>query len=48
MYLDDEFVPRLMMFMSVSYDHRLIDGAEGARFMRWICDVLENPLNMFI
>ena len=40
---DDEFQPRLMMPMSLSYDHRIIDGANGARFMRWLCEALENP-----
>jgi pyruvate dehydrogenase E2 component (dihydrolipoamide acetyltransferase) len=41
---DGEFVPRLMMPMSLSYDHRVIDGANGARFLRWIVEALENPL----
>ncbi len=40
----NDFRPRLMLPLSLSYDHRLIDGAEGARFMQWLCDVLENPL----
>ena len=40
---DGEFQPRLMMPMSLSYDHRLIDGANGARFMRWLCEALANP-----
>ncbi|MDF3128625.1 2-oxo acid dehydrogenase subunit E2 [Kiritimatiellaeota bacterium B1221] len=39
-----EFVPRLMMPLSLSYDHRLIDGADGTRFMRWIVDAIEQPL----
>ncbi|WFB35565.1 2-oxo acid dehydrogenase subunit E2 [Kiritimatiellota bacterium B12222] len=39
-----EFVPRLMMPLSLSYDHRLIDGANGTRFMRWIVDAIEQPL----
>ena len=43
-FLDGEFKPRLMMPLSLSYDHRLIDGADGARFLRWICEALENPL----
>ena len=41
--VDGEFQPRLMMPLSLSYDHRLIDGADGARFLRWICEALENP-----
>ena len=32
-YQDGEFVPRLMLPLSLSYDHRVIDGAEGARFI---------------
>jgi pyruvate dehydrogenase E2 component (dihydrolipoamide acetyltransferase) len=38
-----EFLPRLMLPLSLSYDHRLIDGADGARFLRWIVDALEQP-----
>ena len=37
------FEPRLMMPLSLSYDHRAIDGADGARFLRWICQALEQP-----
>ncbi len=43
-YMDGEFNPRLIVPLSLSYDHRLIDGAEGARFLRWLCEALENPL----
>lgn len=32
-YQDGEFVPRLMLPLSLSYDHRVIDGADGARFI---------------
>lgn len=35
-----QFVPRLMMPMSLSYDHRVIDGAMGARFTVYLADVL--------
>ena len=45
-YMDDEFQPRLMMPLSLSYDHRLIDGADAARFLRWICEALEQPILM--
>jgi Pyruvate/2-oxoglutarate dehydrogenase complex, dihydrolipoamide acyltransferase (E2) component, and related enzymes len=31
-YKDNQFVPRLILPLSLSYDHRVIDGAEGARF----------------
>jgi pyruvate dehydrogenase E2 component (dihydrolipoamide acetyltransferase) len=40
---DGAFVPRLMLPLSLSYDHRAIDGADGARFLRWIVDALEQP-----
>ncbi|MCP0914470.1 MULTISPECIES: dihydrolipoyllysine-residue acetyltransferase [Legionella] len=39
-YLDGEFKPRLMLPLSLSYDHRVIDGAEAARFTRFISDSL--------
>jgi len=39
-----EFHPQNMLPLSLSFDHRLIDGAEGARFMKWLADALENPL----
>ena len=42
-YIDGEFKPRTMMPLSLTYDHRLIDGADGARFLRWVCDALQNP-----
>ncbi|MCB1150904.1 2-oxo acid dehydrogenase subunit E2, partial [bacterium] len=38
------FEPRLRMPLSLSYDHRVVDGADGARFLRWICEALEQPL----
>ena len=37
------FEPRLMMPLCLSYDHRVIDGANGARFLRWIATALEQP-----
>ena len=43
-FINGEFKPRLMLPLSLSYDHRAIDGAEGARFLRWLCEALENPL----
>jgi pyruvate dehydrogenase E2 component (dihydrolipoamide acetyltransferase) len=42
----DQFVPQLVMPLSLTYDHRVIDGADGARFLRWICKALENPLHL--
>lgn len=39
----DKFEPRLMLPVSLSYDHRLIDGADAARFVRWVVEALEQP-----
>jgi pyruvate dehydrogenase E2 component (dihydrolipoamide acetyltransferase) len=38
-----EFEPRQMLPLSLSYDHRLIDGADAIRFLRWVAEALENP-----
>jgi len=43
-YIDGKFEPRLIMPLSLSYDHRAIDGAAAARFLRWICEALEHPI----
>jgi pyruvate dehydrogenase E2 component (dihydrolipoamide acetyltransferase) len=43
---DGQFVPRLMMPLSLSYDHRVIDGADAIRFLRWVCEALEQPFVM--
>ncbi len=42
-YRDNELTPRLMLPLSLSYDHRAIDGADGIRFLRWIVQALEQP-----
>jgi pyruvate dehydrogenase E2 component (dihydrolipoamide acetyltransferase) len=39
-YVDGQFVPRLMLPLSLSYDHRVIDGAEAARFTTALAAVL--------
>lgn len=39
-YQGGEFKPRLMLPLSLSYDHRVIDGAEAARFTRYLADLL--------
>src|SRR6202163_1084353 len=38
-----QFAPRLMLPLSLSYDHRVVDGADGARFLRWIVEAFEQP-----
>jgi len=42
-YRDGEFVPRLLLPLSLSYDHRVIDGAGGIRFLRWVVEAFEQP-----
>lgn len=40
------FEPRQMLPLSLSYDHRLIDGADAIRFLRWVVEALENPFTL--
>ncbi len=40
------FEPRLMLPLSLSYDHRIIDGADAIRFLRFVVDALENPIKL--
>jgi pyruvate dehydrogenase E2 component (dihydrolipoyllysine-residue acetyltransferase) len=42
-YVEQQFVPRLMLPLSLSYDHRVIDGADGIRFLRWVAEAFEQP-----
>jgi len=42
-WTDGAFEPRLMLPLSLSYDHRVIDGADAMRFLRWVADALEQP-----
>jgi pyruvate dehydrogenase E2 component (dihydrolipoamide acetyltransferase) len=39
----NQFQPRLMLPLSLSYDHRVIDGADAARFLRWVAEAFEQP-----
>jgi len=41
--VDDAVVVRPMMYVALSYDHRLIDGADAIRFLRWVVEALEQP-----
>lgn len=47
-WIDGKFEPRMMLPFSLSYDHRVIDGADGIRFLRWIIDAIENPYNLIV
>ena len=42
-YNGQSFEPRLMLPLSLSYDHRVIDGADAARFVRWVAEAFEQP-----
>jgi pyruvate dehydrogenase E2 component (dihydrolipoamide acetyltransferase) len=44
----DQFVPRLMLPLSLSYDHRVIDGADGARFVSFLSATLQSTWNLFL
>jgi len=43
-YVDGELQPRLILPLSLSHDHRVIDGADGQRFLNWIIDAINEPL----
>ncbi len=45
---DGVFVPRLMLPLALSYDHRLVDGADGARFVKRVAALLEDPLSWML
>ncbi len=36
-------MPRTLLPLSLSYDHRVIDGADGIRFLRWVVQAIEEP-----
>jgi len=42
-WIGGKFEPRLILPLSLSYDHRLIDGADAARFLRWVSEAFEQP-----
>ena len=43
-FVDGQIAPRLTLPLALSYDHRLIDGADAARFLRWVAEALQQPL----
>ena len=43
---DDQIVIRSMMDITLSYDHRLVDGAGAAKFLKTVKDYIENPYLM--
>jgi pyruvate dehydrogenase E2 component (dihydrolipoamide acetyltransferase) len=47
-WIDGQWQPRQLLPLSLTYDHRLIDGADGARFLRWVCEALEKPFLLML
>jgi len=47
-YVGTAFEPRLMLPLSLSYDHRVIDGADAARFLRWVAQAFEQPAMLIL
>ena len=45
--VNDEIVPRHVMTLALSFDHRIIDGAEAGRFLRYLADLIEKPARLF-
>jgi pyruvate dehydrogenase E2 component (dihydrolipoamide acetyltransferase) len=45
---DDHIVIRTMMPLALSFDHRVLDGADGGRFMNHIVGLIEDPLRMLV
>ena len=46
--VNGEVVIRPMMYLALSYDHRLIDGSEAVRFLVTIKDLLEEPARILL
>jgi pyruvate dehydrogenase E2 component (dihydrolipoamide acetyltransferase) len=40
---DEAFEPRQLLPLSLSYDHRVVDGADAVRFLRWVVEAIEQP-----
>lgn len=47
-YQDGAFVPKLMLPLSLSYDHRVVDGADGARFIMHLANMLSDIRNLLL
>jgi 2-oxoglutarate dehydrogenase E2 component (dihydrolipoamide succinyltransferase) len=45
---NDEIVARPMMYVALSYDHRIVDGREAVLFLRRIKDCVEDPARMLL
>ncbi len=47
-FINGQFEPRLILPLSLSYDHRANDGADAARFLRWVVEALQQPLMLYV
>jgi pyruvate dehydrogenase E2 component (dihydrolipoamide acetyltransferase) len=47
-FKDGQVQPRQMLPLSLSYDHRVIDGADAIRFLRWVVDAIEQPFTVML
>ena len=48
LWIDAEFVSRLMLPLSLSYDHRVIDGADAVRFTTRLCELLADVRSLVL
>jgi 2-oxoglutarate dehydrogenase E2 component (dihydrolipoamide succinyltransferase) len=46
--LDGQVVIRPMMYLALTYDHRIVDGREAVSFLKTIKDVIEDPSRLFL
>lgn len=46
--VDDEVVPRWVATLSLSFDHRIVDGEQGSRFLMDVASVLEDPASALL
>jgi pyruvate dehydrogenase E2 component (dihydrolipoamide acetyltransferase) len=47
-FKDGQIIPRQMLPLSLSYDHRAIDGADAIRFLRWVVEAIEQPFTVML
>jgi pyruvate dehydrogenase E2 component (dihydrolipoamide acetyltransferase) len=47
-FKDGQIVPRQMLPLSLSYDHRVIDGADAIRLLRWVVEAIEQPFTVML
>lgn len=47
-FTDGRFEPRTLLPLALSYDHRVIDGADAARFLRFVVEAMEQPLLLLL